>query len=171
MAARDGFELDFVITAEHLVDFLRLRQRTLNRVGAIVAVGLVIAGIYFAFSGDRVLGAFEIIVGILMLITSQTTIFDSWRIKRAGRKVIGTRAQLTAAADGITIQNAGMSSHVDWAAITELKVNDRIIVPMRGRLPVGWMPTDAFASPGEREAAIAYMTRYVSNARGATGRA
>ena len=165
MADRRGFELDFEITTAHLVDFLRLRQQTLNRVGAIVAVGLVVAGVYFAFTGDRVLGAFEIIVGVLMLITSQTTIFDAWRVKRAGRSVIGTRAQLKAEEDGITIQNAGVASHIDWTAVTDLKVNDRIIIPMRGRLPVGWLPSDAFASTAEREAAIAYMRDHIPNAR------
>ena len=165
MRDRAEFELDFVITAEHLVDFLRLRQRTLNRVGAIVAIGLVLAGIYFAISGDRVLGAFEVIVGILMLVTSQTTVFDSWRVKRAGRRVIGTRARLKAHERGLTIENAGMASEVDWQAITELNVNERVIIPMRGRLPVGWMPTDAFASVADREAAIDYMKDRISTAR------
>ncbi|HUR17194.1 MAG TPA: hypothetical protein VMZ33_07895 [Candidatus Limnocylindrales bacterium] len=159
-----GFELDFVITAQHLVDFLRLRQRTLNRLGSFVALGLIVAGLYFAISGDRVLGAFEVIVGVLMLVTSQTTVFDAWRVKRAGRTVIGTRAHLTVEDDGMTIQNADMSNHIEWKSITELRINDRIVIPMRGRLPVGWLPTDAFASLAEREAAIAYMRDRITDA-------
>jgi hypothetical protein len=154
---RQGFELDFVITEEQLVHFVRLRQRLLNIVGALVGIGLIGAGIYFAVTGDPVFGVFEIGAGALILVTSQTPILDRWRVRRAASKVIGTRAHFDVDESGINIQNAGTAIHVEWPAITNLKVNDKIIIPMRGGLPVGWMPTDAFASSQAREEALAYM--------------
>ena len=53
----DGFELDFEIRADHLVDFLRVRQRLLNRAGGILAIVLIVLGIYFTVQSlrDRVL--------------------------------------------------------------------------------------------------------------------
>ncbi len=160
-----GFELDFQIKPEHLVDYLRVRQTTLNRVGGIIAVGLVAVGIYFVVSGDRALGAFEIVVGCLMLVTSQTRIFDSWRVKRAGRAVIGTRAHFKVDEAGIYVENAGASSTIEWSDVTDLKVGDAIIIPMRAGKPVGWIPTDAFASTEARDAALAYMTGQIAAAR------
>jgi hypothetical protein len=160
-----GFKLDFEIKADHLVDFLRLRQATLNRVGGIIAIGLVAVGIYFITQGDRPLGAFEIIVGIGMLITSQTRVFDSWRVKRSLKAIIGTRAQFHVDESGIHIENAGQKGEADWSAITELKVSDAIIIPMRGRLPLGWIPTDAFASAEARTAALEFMREQIAKAR------
>jgi len=165
-----GFNLDFEITAEHLVAFLRLRQQRLNRVGGIIAIGLILVGLYIAWSGDRLLGAFEIAVGTLMLVTSQTTVFDSWRVKRAGRRVIGTRAQLNVDESGIDVHNAGMSSKAEWDSITNLKVSDKIIIPMRGKMPVCWMPTDAFESADARDAAIVFMTDQIKKANRPTRR-
>ena len=162
--ASKGFSLDFVITAEHMVAFLRLRQQRLNRVGGIIAIGLVLVGLYIAWNGDRLLGAFEIVIGTLMLITSQTTLFDSWRVKRAARAVIGTRAQLKVDESGIDVRNAGKSNKVEWESITNLKVSDRIIIPMRGKLPVGWMPSDAFESEEARDEAIIFMADHITNA-------
>ena len=161
----NGFALDFTITAEHMVAFLRLRQQTLNRVGGIVAIALILVGLYIAWSGDLLLGAFEVLVGSGMLITSQTTLFDAWRVKRAGRRVIGTRAQLKVDESGIDVRNAGLSSKVDWASIIDLKVSDQIIIPMRGKLPVGWMPTDAFESEAARDSAIAFMRDQIARSQ------
>jgi hypothetical protein len=160
-----GFELDFVIKPDHLVDYLRLRQATLNRIGGIIAVALVVVGIYFVMNGDPILGAFEIVVGGVMLVTSQTRLFDSWRVKRAGRAVIGTRAQFKVDESGLHIENAGQTQDVAWPAITELKVSDAIIVPMRDRLPVAWMPTEAFASSSARDLAISFMREQVARSR------
>ena len=162
--AASGFDLDFEIRADHLVDFLRLRQATLNRVGGIIAIALVAVGVYFVSQGDRPLGAFEIIVGSGMLITSQTRIFDSWRVKRSAKAIIGTRAQIQVDESGIHIENAGQQGSAEWSAITELKVSDATIIPMRGRLPLGWMPTDAFPSAEFRYAKIQFMREQIAKA-------
>jgi hypothetical protein len=164
-ASGAGFDLDFEIRADHLVDFLRLRQATLNRVGGIIAIGLVIVGVYFVVSGDRILGAFEIVVGSLMFVTSQTRVFDTWRVKRAAKAIIGTRAQFRVDESGIKVDNAGQSATAEWASITELKSSDAIIIPMRGRLPLGWIPTDAFASPEARADALRFMREQVAMAQ------
>ena len=161
-----GFELDFVIKSDQLVDFLKLRQRTLNRVGGFIAIALIVVGVYFVVSGDRLLGAFEILVGGAMLVTSQTRIFESWRVKRAGKAVIGTRAKLQVDEAGIHVENAGQSGSAEWSAITELKISDSTIIPMRGRLPLGWMPTEAFASPEARSLAISFMHEQIAKAHG-----
>jgi hypothetical protein len=161
-----GFELDFVIKADHLVDFLKLRRRTLNRIGGLIAIALIAVGVYFVLNGDRTLGAFEILVGSAMLVTSQTRIFESWRVKRAGKAVIGTRARFQVDGSGIHIENAGQSGAAEWSEITDLKVNDSTIIPMRGRLPLGWMPTEAFASPEARNIAIVFMDEQMAKSRG-----
>jgi hypothetical protein len=161
----EGFELDFEITADHLVDFLRVRQKLLNRAGGILAIGLIALGIYFIIGGDRPLGAFEILIGMFLLITSQTRLFDSWRVKRVGRAVIGTRAHIKVDASGIAVENAGMSSKVEWPAVTDLKLSEQIIIPMRGRMPACWMPTDAFESADARAAALAYMREQMARPR------
>ncbi len=79
--------------------------------------------------------------------------------------MIGTRAQFKVDESGIDVHNAGMSSNVDWASITDLKVSDQIIIPMRDKLPVGWMPTDAFESADARDAAIAFMRDQIAQSR------
>ena len=163
----NGFHLDFEIRADHLVDFLRLRQARLNRIGGIIAVALVAVGVYFVMSGDRTLGAFEIVVGSVMLITSQTRVFDNWRVKRAAKSIIGTRAQFEVDESGIKVANAGQQVSAEWSEITELKVNDAMILPMRGRLPLGWMPTDAFASAEARDEALSFMNERIAHARDA----
>ena len=160
-----GFNLDFEITADHMVDFLKLRQATLNRVGGIIAVGLVVVGVYFVIQGDRTLGAFEIVVGFAMLITSQTRLFDKWRVKRAAKNIIGTRAQFKVDEKGIQVDNVGKHASAEWVAIKELKVSDAIIIPMRDSLPLGWMPTDAFASAEARDAALQFMREQIAKAR------
>ena len=100
-----------------------------------------------------------------MLITSQTRLFDTWRVKRSLKAIIGTRAQIQVGDTGIHIENAGNKGSAEWSEISELKVSDAIIIPMRGRLPLGWMPTDAFASTDSRDAALAFMREQIAKSR------
>jgi hypothetical protein len=153
----DGFRLDFVITQQHMVDFLRIMQKNINRIGTVAGVVLILAGLYFVITGAPGVGIFEIVIGVLMILSAQTRYMDALRARLMARAVIGTRAELDVSERGIDIRNAGASSSVDWSRITGLRVSDEIIVLVRDRRAITWMPTSAFASPADRQRALAYL--------------
>jgi hypothetical protein len=165
VADGNGFRLDFVITQQHLVDFLRLMQKNLNRIGAVAGIVLILAGLYFVVSGTPGIGIFEVVIGVMMIVAAQTPYFDALRARLLARSVIGTRAELDVSESGVDISNAGKSSHVDWSALTGLRVSEDIIVLVRDRRAVSWMPTSAFASAAERQRALAYLTDHIAAAR------
>jgi membrane-bound ClpP family serine protease len=165
VATDDGFRLDFVITQGHLVDFLRLMQKNLNRIGTVAGIVLILAGLYFLVTGSPGIGIFEIVVGVMMILAAQTPYFDALRARLLARSVIGTRAELDVSERGVDIRNAGASSHVEWSALTGVRVSDDIIVLVRDRRAISWIPTSAFGSAADRQRALAFVTEHIAGAR------
>jgi hypothetical protein len=158
----EGFQLDFVITQDHMVDFLRIMQKRVNVIGTVAGVVLIVAGLYFVILGSPGVGVFEFVIGVLMILAAQTPYFDRLRARLSARSVIGTRAELDVTERGVEIRNAGKSAHVDWSSVTGLRVSEAIIVLMRDRRAISWMPTSAFASTADRQRALAYLQERIA---------
>ncbi|MEO6349577.1 MAG: PH domain-containing protein [Candidatus Limnocylindrales bacterium] len=160
--ASEGFHLDFVITPAHMVDFLRLMQKNVNRIGTVAGLVLILAGLYFLVSGSPGIGIFEMVIGVLMILAAQTRYFDALRARLLARAVIGTRAQLDVTESGVDVSNAGASRHFDWSAITDLRVSEAMIVLVRDRRAISWIPTSAFASAADRQRALDYLRSHIA---------
>jgi hypothetical protein len=160
------YELQFEITVDDVVDFLRLDQRTLNAAGAIGGVALVAVGIVFIFlAGDVLFGLLSILLGAGWVALAQTTYFDRWRSSRQAKEIIGHTIRLSIGDAGIGVSANGKRTPVEWASATGVKDDERIVIVARNRQPGLWIPARAFASADQRAAVIDYMRAHISETR------
>jgi hypothetical protein len=159
----------WVLSVDDYVAATRLLQRNFNRFGTAagviaLALGLTTAVIF----GDVVAGLLAIVAGAGALLVASTPLFDRWRAARLTRSVVGDEVGFIIDAEGISGTMVTGTSRVSWSAVTEIRSDERVIVVMRDRIPIAWMPTSAFASRAEREAVLAFMR---SKTAASTGRA
>jgi hypothetical protein len=153
-----GYKIAFEITVDGFVEFLRWRQRRLNIAAATVAVALLSFNLLSLALGTPIeFALFFSFPAVLLLIFVVTPWADRWRVQRAARSLLGTTATCRIGPTGIDGDQAGMTSHVDWGAITRVVDNGRVVVVMRDRLPVMWIPASAFASNQERDEVVNFM--------------
>src|SRR4051812_11196291 len=144
--------VSFTITIDDVVAYLRLLQRTLNRIG--VALGLVVivlGGFVALFAGDLFTGVWTLFIGLLFVVLAGTEFLDRWRVQRSARSLINTKATFTFDDEGIKADTATGGGKVAWDSITAVVHDQRTMVVKRGRIPVVWIPTRAFESEAERD--------------------
>lgn len=160
------FEIEFTITIDDFVAYLRLLQHTLNVVGVMLGLAvLVVGGLIALLAQDLFTGLWTLLIGLLFVVLAGTEFLDRFRVQRNARSLIGTVAKLKFDEEGITADTASGSGNVPWSAVTQLKQNDRVIVIRRDRIPVAWIPKRAFETTEESATLTAYIDAQIAAAR------
>ncbi len=111
------YKLTFAITVDGLVDFLRWRQRRLNRVGAILALAMLGVNVLLLLAGFPLLFLLLLsIPGFVLLIAAVTPWFDRWRVRRYARSLVGSTASFGIGPTGIHSDTGGMSGDIEWSS-------------------------------------------------------
>lgn len=162
-----AYRANFPIRLEDYVAATRLLQRGLNLGGVIL--GLVISGIgvaTIAITDATGAGVLALAAGLGLVFLAMTPFLDRWRGAREARSVLGQQATFEIGADGIDSSMSTGSSHMPWSAATHVVSNERVMVIMRDRIPLAWLPTSAFTAPGEADSVLAFMrARIAAQAR------
>jgi YcxB-like protein len=139
----------------HLADFWR-------RFRAAMAV-LALVGLAIAISVDLTIGLWMLFFGLLSLALTWIHTLDAWILRRSGRGYIGEMTEYLADEQGIHYSGPIGSGLVPWSRITSLRVNAKSIAFGRDRVLAAWVPTNAFDSPAERDAFVAYARAHVTD--------
>jgi hypothetical protein len=100
----------------------------------------------------------------MMLLTTQLAVMDRLFGRRQARSVLDQTIELTLGDDGISWDGPTGTAHFPWIAITDVRANARTVIFVRDRLLLAYAPASAFASAGERAAAIVYSRRQIADA-------
>jgi hypothetical protein len=153
-----GYKIAFEITVDGFVEFLRWRQRRLNLAAAAVAVALLAFNLLSVALGTSIeFALFFSFPAVALLVFVVTPWADRWRVQRAARSLLGTTATFRIGSAGIDADQSGMTSHIDWSAVTRVVDNGKVVVVTRDRLPLLWIPASAFASNQERDEVVNFM--------------
>jgi hypothetical protein len=159
------YRTTFTIGVEDVVDYLRIVQRRLNQVSAVAGAVLCLVGVTLIVTGvDPLTGVVALVAGLLTVGAAQTRYFDRWRVRRGARRIVGTRASFEIGDEGLLAETATITGRVPWSSVTALRANERILVFMRDRLPVAWIPTRAFASEADLSATTQFIREHITGA-------
>ena len=163
------YQVTFVITTEDLVDYLRVVQRTLNMFAAAAGAVGIIGSLIVAVLVDPVSAVVLLLVGGFLLLSASTRYFDRWRARRQGRSVIGTNATFTISKAGIEARTGTGTGHISWPDVTRVSESSAMLVLMRDRLTLGWLPKRALGPDPRREQVLAFIRRMAGSAGARTG--
>jgi hypothetical protein len=156
------YRFSFTVTADDVVDYLRVVQRTLNLIGVGLGVGMVVLGIWImVIYGSVVDGAVPVLLGLATGVAAQTRYFDAWRVRRNARSILGTGALLEFDGSGLSSKTATGAGTVPWSTITRVRSSDRILVFARDRLTVAWLPTRVFTSAEQRDSFSSFVAAHL----------
>jgi hypothetical protein len=156
------YRVSFTVTVDDVVAYLRLAQRTLNLIGAVLGLFGIVVGIVSGLAlADAVTGVWLVVLGLVIFAGATTEFLDRWRARRVARSILGTESIFTFDETGIAAQTVTGSGRVPWSAVTELKKNDRLMLIRRDRLMVAWIPTRAFGSAEEQTAVEALIRNHI----------
>jgi hypothetical protein len=156
----------FVTTAELSLDARALRANPRLNAFWTVMLGLeILLGAAVAVQGF-VVGWFFVILGVLFYLYSYVEPVLLWRIRRRQRDSLGR--EVTVSIDDVAVHfgTSVMSSDVPWSSFTAIWVKPRIVVFMRGRRPMAYLPASVFASADERDEVIAFARARIAANRG-----
>jgi hypothetical protein len=160
------YQLSFEITEDGFADYLRWRQRTASMVVAVISLAvLALNGLSLRLGVPLLLALIFSTPAFLLLIASQTSYLDRWRIRRHARSLLGSTAKFDIGLHGIDSELVGMASQVGWDTVTNIHDNGRVVIVARDRLPVLWIPASAFASAAQRDEIVSFMRDQISAAR------
>lgn len=150
MPGHPSYSVTFTVRVDDVVAFLRLQQKTLNRIGTGLGIVALVLGTVFAiFAADLVSALAFGLIGLVFLFSGGTEIVDRWRVRRGGRSIVGSDPTYIFDDVGIKSNTYEGSGRIPWTDITDMDSNDRVLVVKRGRAPVAWIPKRAFASTEE----------------------
>jgi hypothetical protein len=160
------FTITFELTTEDLVDYLRVAQRGLNRVGIAAGSIGILYGAYLAWTGSAALGAVLAGMGAFMFLVSATRHADRLRARSAGKRIIGTQSTFTIDESGISASTAGGTGHAPWASIDNIVESPKVLALRRGRATKIWLPKRALGSAQESEAILDFVRAHVGGPAG-----
>lgn len=150
MPGHPSYSVKFTITVDDLVAYLRLQQRTLNRIGTGLGfVALALGAVFAILASDLVSALGFGLIGLVFLFSGSTEVVDRWRVRRGARSIVGSTPSYVFDDIGIKSNTFEGSGRIPWTDITDMRHSDRVLVVKRGRLPVVWIPNRAFASTAE----------------------
>jgi hypothetical protein len=156
------YTVTFELTTEDLVDYLRVAQRSLNTIGMAAGVVGLLYGAYLAWTGDVVVGAVLLAMGMFLFLVSATRHADRLRARSVGKRIIGTQATLTFDEGGIASSTAAGSGHASWASVDNILESPETLVLRRGRLTKLWLPKRALGSTAESAATLDFVRAHVN---------
>jgi hypothetical protein len=149
------YAIEHPITAADAVEAARLARRTMMRVGKAIGAVVMAIGIVALVLFDWFIGVTVLAVGGATLGTATLPHLDRWLAGQQLRGVVGGRARSVIDADGINFENPQISGRIAWSSLTHLLENDRVLVLMRDRALVAYIPTSALGA--SRDEIVAFM--------------
>jgi hypothetical protein len=148
--------LEFVSTAQMSVDAQSaLGSLTMNTFHLAGDAALIVVGTAFALVG-YVIGYFIVILGLIFLSISQVAPFQRWLVNRYRGSLLNQPVTVNIDEEGLRFATPLASTTVPWATMTTIRTSDRSIVFLRGRSPLGYLPSAAFLHDAERTAFVEY---------------
>jgi hypothetical protein len=161
-AERETYTIRYVVTPSAVSDAIRLQQQSLIARFRIVSIAITVVGALLVVVGIQY-GLTIAIVGAVLLASTWMQFVDRWLYKVRGRGVIGNAVEYVVDDSGIRYQTALGSGVLNWPALTRVLANDKSIVLARDRVIAAYVPTNAFGSPAERDAFLAFARAHVSS--------
>ena len=152
-----SWTLRFVTTDRVVLDAWATRGNL--RLGTFwtAALGVdIVLGVLVAVRGYT-LGYLLVIIGVLLFLYSYVEPVLLWRIRRRAGDSLGRELTVRIDADALRSENELGSGRIPWSTMTAVVVTDRIVAFVRGRRPVAYVPSSAFADEAERDAVIAFV--------------
>lgn len=94
-----------------------------------------------------------------MLVEWRLPIIDRWLIRQRAARRIGAVCEVWIDRGGIAYRQTGLDGHIDWAAITGIKEDDRSLIVRQGGIALMAIPKRAFASPEHAAQFVADIRR------------
>ena len=155
-------KVEFTISVDDFVGYLRLLQRRLNAIGIVMGVAVMGFGAVIAvMTSDPITGVWTFGIGVALVALAGTEFLDRWRVQRGARSLIGTEASFTFDEQGIAAESVTGSGKVAWSSLTMLLRNERVMIVKRDRVPVLWIPRRAFASPAEADSLVEFIESHI----------
>jgi hypothetical protein len=169
MSGTPLYVISFTITSTTALDAARLfSARFFARYVAVLLVVLV-AGLAIAALGNPEVGVWLSLLSLFLLATARLPPLERWMLGFQMRSVIGGESELFISEEGLHYRNPIVSGDIAWSALTEVRENEKTVVFMRDRLLAAYAPSSAFATPAQREEAVAFARSKIATARSSVG--
>jgi hypothetical protein len=142
-SAGPPYVIEHTLTAADVVEAGRLARRGLMRVGRLIGALLLVVGALLVVVVDWLIGVVAMGAGAATLWTAAFPTVDRWLAGWQLRGVLGGSASSVIDAGGIDFVNPHLSGHIEWSNLTHAVENDRILLLMRDRTPVAYIPVSA----------------------------
>jgi hypothetical protein len=151
-----SFSVQFVLIADDAIDAQSLMRSRFHDLATFL-VGLDIAlGVFVTLAGNPTVGLAVAFAGAAVLVLTRTRALSRWLIERQSRSLLGLRQLIVITETGIQFESPMANGEIPWAAITEVRENERTVAFVRDRLIGAYIPASAFASPAAREQIVSY---------------
>lgn len=152
------YRVNFIITADDVVAFVRLLQRRLNTIGVILGLSVMtVGGIIGLLARDPLTGVWTFLVGLVFVVLSSTEFLDRWRIRRGAKSLVGATGSFVIDGRGITADPPTDAGPVPWSDVTDVVENERVLIVKRGRTPIVWIPKRALGTVEQAAELSAYI--------------
>ena len=159
----DRYRIQYEMTAETAVAAMKLAHTSTFRlvwIAAFVAlaVGVVCLLVDFVFGAVIMvsLGAATALVGFNPV--------QHWLARREGRGVMGDVHEIRLGEDSLHYETPIGTGLIPWSSITDIRENDRIVLFMRDRVPLAYVPGSAFETPAQRGEFVGYARERIGAA-------
>jgi ABC-type multidrug transport system fused ATPase/permease subunit len=137
------------------------RLNAFHVVGDLVAI---VVGIALAIAGYAI-GSLIAIIGVLFLLFSQVEPIQRWLLMRRHGSLLGRRVTVEIDENGLRFTNDLLASQVPWSTLTAVRANERIVVLLRERAMLGYIPASAFGSDEDRLEVIRFARDHIAGER------
>jgi hypothetical protein len=166
VAASHGppYRITFTIEMADFVAASRLMRRRPMLGGILFGVVAIGVGAATVLITDSIAaGVLAVVGGLVGVIVFGTGLLDRRMAAQETRSFLGMPVSMAIGVDGVESSSAAGSSLLPWSAVTHVLANARVIVLMRDQVAMAWLPTSAFASAPERDAAVGFMQAQVAS--------
>ncbi len=156
MTDETTFSVHFVLLADDAIDAVVLmRSRVRDLITILFGLGLAL-GVFLTLVGNPSPGLGLAFAAAAVLLLIRTRVLTRWLTERQARSVLGLRQQIVITETGLQYESPLAKGEIPWAALTEVRENERTVAFVRDRMVVSYIPTSAFTSPAVREQIVRY---------------
>ena len=158
----------FTTSPEAAVDARDLMGARGRRVDIVIDLAAITLGVLLIATGQPVFGCF-LVVGAIVFLTLGRRI-RIWLFQRVGRSMMGKSTEVVVDDEALRMRSELGTTDVPWSSLTRVRSNERVVIFVRDRLLVGYVPASTFASPEEHAAFVRFASNQVTVRRkGANG--
>jgi hypothetical protein len=150
------------ITAEGMLDANRVHLARFWRIYRLVFMVTAVIGLTLAIVVNVTIGVTVLVLALLMLALTWFHGIDTWLLRRSGRGYIGETTEYLIDDEGIRYAGPLGNGLLPWSRITSVRADKKSIAFGRDRILAAWVPSDAFDTPAERDAFIAFVRTHVA---------